>query len=89
MAYYDYNGELISYGNDGFIPDIIAELQRLMPMIEELYGAAHPDWVPPTPRPAERAADERRRYDDAAAAQALVGFVDVSDPNAAVLADED
>lgn len=80
LAYYDHNGELLSYGNDALIPDIIAELQRLMPMIEELYGAAHPDWVPPSPRPANRAADERQRYDEAAAAQAAVGLPDISDP---------
>jgi hypothetical protein len=80
LAYFDQDGELTSYGNDALIPDIVAELQRLMPMVEELYGAAHPDWVAPTPRPVDRAADERQRYDEAAAAQAAVGFVDIDDP---------
>lgn len=80
LAFFDQDGNLTSYGNDALIPDIVAELQRLMPMVEELYGAAHPDWVPPSPRPADRAADERQRYEEAAAAQAAVGFDDISDP---------
>ena len=80
LAYYDHNGELLSYGNDALIPDIIAELQRLMPMIEELYGAAHPDWVPPSPRPPERAQAERDRYEAARQQQAITGIEDPSDP---------
>jgi hypothetical protein len=77
LAYFDQDGELTSYGNDALIPDIIAELQRLMPMVEELYSAANPDWVAPVPRSAESIATERAKYDEASAAQALIG-----DPNA-------
>lgn len=77
LAYYDYNGELVSYANDGLIPHIVAELQRLMPMVEELYGDANPDWVAPAPRPDDRKTAERELYDAASAAQALIG-----DPNA-------
>jgi hypothetical protein len=80
MCFYDENGNLISYGNDHLIPHLIAEIQRLMPMVENLYADAHPDWVAPTPRPVERASEERTRFDDAAAAQALVGRQDISDP---------
>jgi hypothetical protein len=80
LAYYDHNGELLSYGNDALIPDIVAELQRLMPMIEELYGAAHPDWVPPSPRPPERAQAERERYETARQQQAVNGIEDPTDP---------
>ena len=80
LAYFDQDGELTSYGNDALIPDIIAELQRLMPMVEELYSAANPDWVAPVPRSAESIATERAKYDEASAAQALIG-----DPNADTL----
>lgn len=80
MCFYDENGNLISYGNDHLIPHLIAEIQRMMPMVEELYGTTHPDWVAPTPRPVERASSERQRFDEAAAAQALVGRHDISDP---------
>ena len=77
LCYYDQNGELVSYGLEALIPHLIAEIQRLTPLVEEMYGTAHPDWVAPTPRPPERSADERQRYDEAATAQALVGQVDL------------
>lgn len=80
LAYYDHNGELLSYGNDALIPDIIAELQRLMPMVEELYSTAHPDWVPPLPRPPERAQEERDRYETARQQQAITGIENPADP---------
>jgi hypothetical protein len=79
LAFFDQNGELTSYANDALIPDIVAELQRLMPMIEELYGAAHPDWVPPSPRPPERAQEERDRYETARQQQAITGIEDPTD----------
>ena len=77
LAYYDINGELMSYSNDGLIPHIVAELQRLMPMVETLYGDANPDWVAPVARPDDRKTAERELYNEASAAQALIG-----DPNA-------
>ena len=77
LAYYDINGELQSYSNDGLIPHIVAELQRLMPMVEELYKAQNSDWVAPIARPDTRKTAERELYDKASAAQALIG-----DPNA-------
>jgi len=77
LCYYDQNGQLTSYGLEALIPHLIAEIQRLTPLVEEMYGTAHPDWVAPTPRPAERAAEERQRYEEAAAAQALVGQVEL------------
>jgi hypothetical protein len=80
LAYFGKDGELVSYGNDHLIPDIIAELQRLMPMVEELYSTANPDWVAPVPRSADSIATERAKYDEAAAAQALIGHNDISDP---------
>ena len=70
LTYFDYKGDLVSYANDALIPHVVAELQRLMPMIEELYGAANPDWVPPAPRPVERAQAEKLVYDLAAAEKA-------------------
>ena len=80
LAYFDYDGELTSYAPDLFVPDIIAELQRLMPMVEALYSAANADWVAPAPRTEASSMFERGKYDDAAAAQALIGFDDISDP---------
>ena len=80
LCFYDENGDLTSYSNDALIPHIVAELQRLAPMIESLYAAANPDWVAPTPRPFDRGSAERTRFDEAAAAQALIGRDDISDP---------
>jgi hypothetical protein len=76
LCYYDHNGELTSYGLEALIPHLVAEIQRLTPLVEEMYGTANPDWVAPTPRPAERATAEREIYDEAAAAQALVGLIE-------------
>jgi hypothetical protein len=70
LTYFDYKGDLVSYANDALIPHVVAELQRLMPMIEELYGAANPDWVPPSPRPSARAETEKAIYNVAAQYQA-------------------
>jgi hypothetical protein len=80
LAYFDYNGELMSYAPDLFVPDIIAELQRLMPMVEALYSAANADWVAPAPRTEASSMFERSKYDAAAEAQALIGFDNISDP---------
>ena len=80
LAYFDYDGELTSYAPDLFVPDIIAELQRLMPMVEALYSAANADWVAPAPRTAASSMFERSKYDAAAEAQALIGYDDISDP---------
>lgn len=70
LTYFDHKGDLVSYSNDALIPHVVAELQRLMPMIEELYGAANPDWVPPVPRPVERAKAEKLVYEMAASEKA-------------------
>ena len=48
-----------------------------MPMVEELYKAKNSDWVAPVARPDTRKTPERQLYDEASAAQALIG-----DPNA-------
>lgn len=79
ITYFDSHGDLISYSNDALIPHLVAELQRLAPMVEELYGAAHPDWVPPSPRPPERAQEERDRYETARQQQAITGIEDPTD----------
>lgn len=73
LCYYDHNGKLTSYGIEALIPHIVAELQRLSPMVETLYAKANPDWVAPVPRPASSYQAERARYDEAAAAQAVKG----------------
>ena len=73
LCYYDHNGKLTSYGLEALIPHIVAELQRLSPMVETLYANANPDWVAPVPRPASSYQAERARYDEAAAAQAVKG----------------
>jgi len=70
LTYFDHKGDLVSYANDALIPHVVAELQRLMPMVEELYGAANPDWVPPSPRPSARAENEKAIYNVAAQYQA-------------------
>ena len=80
LAYFDRDGELMSYAPDLFVPDIIAELQRLMPMVEELYSSANADWVAPVPRTVESTVTEREKYEAAATAQALIGFDNISDP---------
>ena len=66
LTYPDRHGDLISYAPDALVPHVIAELQRLMPMVETLWQAHDPSWTPPTPRPAERADAERAVYELAA-----------------------
>ena len=70
LTYFDHKGDLISYSNDALIPHIVAELQRLAPMVESLYGNTHPDYVAPAPRPADRGEIEKAIYDLAAAEKA-------------------
>lgn len=67
LTYFDDAGDLISYGPEALIPHIVAELQRLAPMIESLYQAAHPEYVPPTPRDSSRGDAEKAVFDTAAA----------------------
>ena len=79
LCYYDYDGNLISYGIEALIPHLVAEIQRLSPLVEEMYGDANPDWVAPVPRSADSYMAERVRYDEAAAAQAEIGLVVLGD----------
>jgi len=67
LTYFDDAGDLISYGPEALIPHLVAELQRLAPMIESLYQAAHPEYVPPTPRDSSRGDAEKAVFDTAAA----------------------
>lgn len=66
LTYFDDDGELISYSNDALIPHIVAELQRLAPMVERSYAATDPNYLPPSPRRADRGVEEKRIYDEAA-----------------------
>tara|TARA_A100001391_G_scaffold205353_1_gene205290 strand:+ start:6417 stop:7880 length:1464 start_codon:yes stop_codon:yes gene_type:complete len=77
LAIYGLDGKLEAYSENALIPHVVSELQRLMPMVEELYKAKNPDWVAPVARPSDRKTPERELYDKASAAQALIG-----DPNA-------
>jgi len=81
ITYHDRHGDLISYAPDALVPHVVAELQRLMPMVETLWQQHDPTWTPPTPRPAERADTERAVYE---AAAEYARTHPIEDPNAAV-----
>ena len=81
LTFHDRHGDLISYAPDALVPHVVAELQRLMPMVETLWQAHDPSWTPPTPRPAERAAAERAVYE---AAAEYARTHPIEDPNATV-----
>jgi hypothetical protein len=81
LTYPDRHGDLISYAPDALVPHVVAELQRLMPMVETLWQAHDPTWTPPTPRPAERADAERAVYELAAE---YARTHPLEDPNATV-----
>lgn len=79
LTYYDKNGDLISYSPEALVPHLVAEIQRLNGLVESLYQDAHPDWVPPQPRPSERGAPEKVIF-DAGAAYAVANPVVTPDP---------
>ena len=80
LTYYDKNGELISYSPEALVPHLVAEIQRLNGMVEELYQTAHPDWTPPQPRPSNRGDDEKAVF-DAGAAYTVANPVVIPPPN--------
>lgn len=62
----DEDGALSSVSIESMVPLLVAEVQRLGGMVDELYGDANPDWVPPTPRPDDRGDAEKALFDAAA-----------------------
>jgi hypothetical protein len=80
LTYYDRNGELISYSPEALVPHLVAEIQRLNGMVEELYQTTHPDWTPPQPRPSDRGDDEKAVF-DAGAAYTVANPVVIPPPN--------
>ena len=81
LTFHDRHGDLISYAPDALVPHVVAELQRLMPMVETLWQQYDPTWTPPTPRPPERADTERAVYE---AAAEYARTHPIEDPNATV-----
>ena len=79
LTYYDKHGNLATYSPESLIPHLVAEVQRLNGMVEELYQSAHPDWTPPQPRPSDRGDAERVVF-DAGAAYAVANPVVTPDP---------
>ena len=89
LTYFDDDGDLISYGPEALIPHLVAELQRLAPMIESLYQAAHPEYVPPTPRDSSRGDTEKAVFDTAAAYKKANPTVTPIPPNVSVEDDDE
>jgi len=87
LTYYDRNGELISYSPEALVPHLVAEIQRLNGMVEELYRNAHPDWTPPQPRPSDRGDDEKAVF-DAGAAYTVANPVVIPPPNVPIEPEE-
>jgi len=87
LTYYDKNGELISYSPEALVPHLVAEIQRLNGMVEELYQSAHPDWTPPQPRPLDRGAAEKAVF-DAGAAYTVANPVVIPPPNVPIEPEE-
>ena len=50
MATLDENGDLTVYKASTITPLLVAEIQRLGEMVNELYSIAFPDWQPPAER---------------------------------------
>ena len=89
LSVFGDDGELESYSNDALIPHIVAELQRLTPMIESLYSAANPDWDPPVARSVDRGVTEKNIYDVAAARAKANPIVNPNPKNLAEEEEED
>ncbi len=87
LTFYDRNGELISYSPEALVPHLVAEIQRLNGMVEELYRSAHPDWTPPQPRPSGRGDDEKAVF-DAGAAYTVANPVVIPPPNVPIEPEE-
>ena len=79
LTYYDKNGELISYSPEALVPHLVAEIQRLNGMVEDLYQRTYPDWVPPQPRPTDRGDGEKAVF-AAGAAYTVANPVVTPDP---------
>ena len=62
----DEDGKLSSVSVESMVPLLVAEIQRLGGLVDELYRDAHPDWNPPTVRPAERSQAELDVFNAAA-----------------------
>ena len=58
----DGRGKLNGFAIESLIPLLVAEVQRLGEMVETLYGVHDSSYVPPVPRPTERADDEKRIF---------------------------
>jgi hypothetical protein len=67
----DEDGALSSVSLESMVPLLVAEIQRLGGLVEELYSNANPDWDAPTPRPDTRGDAEKAVFDAAALAIAV------------------